>query len=473
LLREAVYHGLDDARRCALHETLATTLDTRAAEAARHLVLAGRHDLAAGKLVQAGEDAFRATAFEQAAAFQEEAAKLAPGDPPALLALAHSYAVLGRRDAALAAFEAALPRLAAGAHAAAHLDAARWFRSSLCDPARAQHFAQRGLDSLGPGDDAPETRFELLAIRAWTEITLDGVESADDTILQIAHLDLDLERHPLHRSDLDTIRGFAALARGDLDAAETLLLRSAAAGQHANRPDMAYGGWANAACAAIGAGRLQQALDYSDRALQLTAGLPTIRLQVLGLRGYILSRMGRHAEAGAAADEQMEVAERLGATEMTAMAAHDAGLLALAAGENERAASLLERALAGDTAMVRAETRLRRAEALARCGRLDEAEVEIRAATQEPMRPSYRPATLVARMAFAQALVARGRGDEPLALRRLDEAAAHWRRLGGKDAIADHLASLVDLGRPPVVGVLDPALEIARIEKELEHHAHV
>jgi len=473
LLREAVYAALDDAHRCTLHETLATTLDRRAAEAARHLVLAGRHDLAARKLVQAGEEAFRATAFEQAAAFQEEAAKLAPGDPPALLALAHSYAILGRRDAALAALEAALPRLDPGEHAAAHLKAARWFRSSLCDPARARHFAQRGLDALDPGDDARELRFELLAIRAWTEITLEGVDSADGTIAEIARLDVDLERHPLLRSDLDTIRGFVALARGRLDEAEALLLRSAEAGRHAARPDMAYGGWANAACAAIGAGRLEEALGYSDRALELSTGLPTIRLQVLGMRGYILSRLGRHAEAGIASEAQAEVAEGLGAAELCAMAAHDGGLLALAAGEYGRAASLLESALAGDPPIVRAEARLRRAEALARCGHPDEAEAEIRAATQEPVRPSYRPAALVARMAFAQALVARARGDHPLAQRRFEEAAAQWRRIGGEDAVADHLASLVDLGRPPIVGVLDPALELERIEEELARHAHV
>jgi hypothetical protein len=75
---------------------------------------------------------------------------------------------------------------------------------------------------------------------------------------------------------------------------------------------------------------------------------------------------------------------------------------------------------------------------------------------------------LVARMSFAQGLSARARGDAALAERRLREAAEQWRRLaGGSDAAREHLASLVDLGRPPVTGVLDPAYELERVAAEL------
>ena len=77
-----------------------------------------------------------------------------------------------------------------------------------------------------------------------------------------------------------------------------------------------------------------------------------------------------------------------------------------------------------------------------------------------------------ARMAFAQALSAQARGDHQLAERRLREAEGHWRRLAGQDdASREHLASLVDLGRPPVTGVVDPAAELERVAEEL--HAHV
>ena len=75
-------------------------------------------------------------------------------------------------------------------------------------------------------------------------------------------------------------------------------------------------------------------------------------------------------------------------------------------------------------------------------------------------------------MAFAQALSARARGDDELAERRLREAEAQWRRLAGEDdASREHLASLVDLGRPPVTGVVDPAAELERVAEEA--HAHV
>ncbi|HWK25501.1 MAG TPA: hypothetical protein VNS09_03010, partial [Solirubrobacter sp.] len=116
-----------------------------------------------------------------------------------------------------------------------------------------------------------------------------------------------------------------------------------------------------------------------------------------------------------------------------------------------------------DPPIQRGEARLRRAEALARLGRPDEADAEIRAATTEPVRPADRPAVLVARMTFAQALSAAARGDAPLAHRRLEEAAGHWRRLH-TDAGGEFIASLIDLGRLPVAGVADPARELERID---------
>ena len=80
-------------------------------------------------------------------------------------------------------------------------------------------------------------------------------------------------------------------------------------------------------------------------------------------------------------------------------------------------------------------------------------------------------------MAFAQALAARSAGQRELAERRLHEAERQWRRLAGEDDVSrEHLASLVDLGRPPVTGVVDPAHELERVAEELrglEALAHV
>jgi hypothetical protein len=72
-------------------------------------------------------------------------------------------------------------------------------------------------------------------------------------------------------------------------------------------------------------------------------------------------------------------------------------------------------------------------------------------------------------MAGIQALIAAVRGDLPLARKRYDEAATGWRRIAApvSENTADgYLAGLVDLGRPPVVGLVEPARELTRIEHE-------
>jgi len=61
-------------------------------------------------------------------------------------------------------------------------------------------------------------------------------------------------------------------------------------------------------------------------------------------------------------------------------------------------------------------------------------------------------------------------GDRPLAERRLNEAAEGWRRrLDRADGDgAAYVANLVDLGRPPVQGLVEPARELERVEAELK-----
>ena len=135
------------------------------------------------------------------------------------------------------------------------------------------------------------------------------------------------------------------------------------------------------------------------------------------------ARLGRHDEAREATERQAELAARLGVPECIALADHDAGLLALEAGDLERAERLLGRALAGDPPVQRAEARLRRAEALARLGprRRRRRRDPRRHAGAGPPVPSP-PTVLLARMTFAQALSARARGDHERAaklLRRL------------------------------------------------------
>jgi tetratricopeptide (TPR) repeat protein len=294
-----------------------------------------------------------------------------------------------------------------------------------------------------------------------------GADAADETLRRLEAIDLDLASPSLRRQDLETVRGFVLLAQGRLEEAEGQLVRAGETGALAGRPDMAYGGYSNAACVAAAAGAVERALDHADHGTGIVGGLPVIEFQMAVLRASLLARLGRHAEARSESDRQAELAARLGLPELAAVADHDGGIIALHAGDHERAQALLGRALERGARVARGEARLRRAEALARLGRADEAEAEIRAAALEPVRRTDRPAVLVARMTFAQALVARARGDARLAERRLDEAAAHWQRLAGEeDSGREHLASLVDLGRPPITGVVDPLHELDRVAAE-------
>jgi hypothetical protein len=62
--------------------------------------------------------------------------------------------------------------------------------------------------------------------------------------------------------------------------------------------------------------------------------------------------------------------------------------------------------------------------------------------------------------------VAIARGDTSEAARRLDEAAAAWQRLMpqvGALTSEGYLANLLDLGRPPVLGLVEPQRELDRI----------
>jgi len=75
----------------------------------------------------------------------------------------------------------------------------------------------------------------------------------------------------------------------------------------------------------------------------------------------------------------------------------------------------------------------------------------------------------VPKISRVQALIAVGSGDRELAARRYREAEVAWRRMLPSVTTATsegYFANLVDLGRPPVVGLVEPARELARIERE-------
>ena len=150
-----------------------------------------------------------------------------------------------------------------------------------------------------------------------------------------------------------------------------------------------------------------------------------------------------------------------------ALARHDAGLISLAAGRHAEAAQLLEQALAGEAQVNRPAARLARAEALARAGHPDEATAEVRRAALEPVGSSDQPWALVPQMARVQGLIALARGNRAEARRRLNEAVEGWRRHLEHNTGAELLANFVDLGRPPIVGLVEPGWELRRLTAEL------
>jgi tetratricopeptide (TPR) repeat protein len=233
---------------------------------------------------------------------------------------------------------------------------------------------------------------------------------------------------------------------------------------------MAYGCWANAAGAAAAAGEHDRALEFLDRGSAAIAGkgLRSIEVHLLGARSFVLARSGRLGEARTAAESEQALAEELGQPELVAMASHDRGMVALREGEHDLAARLLADSLVEDAPVSRPLARLARAEALARCGRPEEAETEIRAMVLEPVRPSDFPEALVPRLARVEALVALARGDREQAARRLEQAIDGWRRLAQGKRTGDSLtAALADLGRP-VVGLVEPERELEYTRAELE-----
>ena len=154
LLREAVVADLEDARRSLHHETLGRALRASPAEAARHLRLAGRDDLAAERLVEAAAAAVRATALVEAAALPDRGGRAAPrrrrhrssSSPTCSPSSGGASRRWPRCERALALLEPPMRR-----PPDAHRRAALWFRGPLCDPGRARRSAQHGIEALDAG----------------------------------------------------------------------------------------------------------------------------------------------------------------------------------------------------------------------------------------------------------------------------------------------------------------------------------
>jgi tetratricopeptide (TPR) repeat protein len=462
---------LPDARARELHEELAGVVAGTAAEVARHLRLAGLDDEAAHRLATAAQEAVAIGAVEEAAAYLEEAIGLAPGDGALRLDLAEVYAWSGRREDAERLLQESLARAdgpAASAHA--HVEAAKWYSGALCWPRRTLTHARAATDLLdGMVEPDPVLLGRALAFQAWGEANVGNLEVIDELFERLDALASD---DPTVRHEIDNARGFRLLRAGDIEGALAAFLAMARDAELG--PDRAYTVWANAACLASALGRHDEALAYAERGLDDVRGLPPLVADLQAIRATIFARMGRYDDARAAVADERRAAERFGVPRLAVRAEYDEGMVAMSAGDNDRAVELFYNALEAGALVSRPAARLARAEGLARLHRGEEAEAELRLVALEPITPADRPAVLVARMTHIQGLIALSRGDLELARRRFEEAVAAWRRISVAFDADEYLGNLVDLGRP-TAGTVEPTQELARVEQELadlERSAH-
>jgi DNA-binding SARP family transcriptional activator/tetratricopeptide (TPR) repeat protein len=480
LLREAAYSETPEPRRAALHATWARTLlelaaagsPRRAAEVARHLRLAGSDRDANAQLLIAASEARAVGALAAAAGYLEEAAAADGASAELWLELAEVQAWRGLRPEAEKAFAQARPLVAGEPRelARALLRAARWYHGPVCIPAMVRQCCSEALALMAEtGTEMLLERREALAALAWAEAVAGSADEAERLLVEIHLISQETEADDLSIYDVGHARALAMLRRGAFVESYAPAIAAGEAVTRAGRPDLAYGCWANVAGAAAAAGDYERALDFIDRAQATLAdkGLVGLEVQLHAMRSFVLLRLGRVAPAGEAVRAETELADRLGDPELEAMAAHDSAMVAMIERDYAGACALFEQALAQPAPISRPLTRLRRAEALARADRLAEAEDELRATTLEPVQPSDFPATLVARMARTQGLVAALSGDLALAERRLGEAAEGWRRQVATLIRGESLTvALADLGRP-VVGLIEPERELELVEEEL------
>jgi DNA-binding SARP family transcriptional activator/tetratricopeptide (TPR) repeat protein len=469
LLAEAARADLgEDGRRyeqlALAIEAAAASPDHVAAEVAGHLLRAGRDDLAGPRWQRAARRARTLGAMPDAARFWVEAVRCDPETAGLRLELAEAYAWLGQDSGFEHEWQAALTILPEDQHAVAWNRRGRVLRTVVCNPRMSLAAYQRASELL-PADAPRSLRVDILLGTAWSESAAGDPARTGALLAEVTSLVPDPDDATV--AEMANAELMSLIRLGRFAECEAVAGRGGAAARRAGRPDLACPIWITTACSLSGIGNLIGALTAVDAAVAATRGIAVIELPCLAARAFVLSRLGRHDEAMALAAEQLAMAERMDSPAAAALARHDAGLISLAAGRHDDAAELLERALAEEAKVSRPAARLARAEALASSGRWEEAAAEVRRAALEPVRGGDLPWALVPRMARVQGLIALARGDRALARRRLGEAAASWQRLTPHDAGADFLANVVDLGRPPIVGLVEPDRELRRLAAEL------
>ena len=480
LVREAVEAELEPGERVEAHRRLARALarrpGRRPAEVARHHLLADEPDAAQRHLVEAAQDARALGALDEAAAYLAEAATLAPQDPARvaeltlLLADVHSWrADRAGMDRAFREAEASLIR--AGDEdglALAHAFRGRWLYTTLCFPGEALASSRRALELIERGGlDVPEARALALCAAAWAE-SVAGDPGAVEPLVAAARRVPGVQEDRGLAAELERAEGMALMRAGDFAGAREVWERAADLARRAGRPDAAALGLLTAAAAAACAGDVARVLALADRAATWPWAGVSLEVQMRAARAHALSRLDRHDEALRAAQENLARAAGAETAVDAALARFDLGVIELAAGLHARAAASIAGALDDpDGVLPRALARLSLVEALAGAGDPAGAARELERVPFEPVGPGDMPEALVPGLSRAQGLVAAARGDAALADRRFAEAEAAWARVapsaGGDGGYA---GVLVDLGRPPVAGLVEPGRELARLAAE-------
>jgi len=488
LLREACYEDLSPARRARLHASIADALATRpgrsAAEVALHYQEAGDRSAACGFFVIAAADARALGALPAAASLLREAAGLASGDRvnevEIWLALADVEAWRGLRPGWEQAFGRASELLiATGDHlglAEATAFRGGWLHTTLCYPREALEAFRQSLDLINThGLDAPELEAMALAGAAWGE-AIAGDPTHVEALAVASEVIPEVGGDLLLAAQVAFARAAALIRMGKMVEAEPVYAEVARLAQEAGRPDLARVSLATIASAAACRGDFAHALEVARLAQQVSSGGLYEDMIIHAGEAHALSRLGRHAEALAAAELEVAVATRSGSPEHEAMADYDLGVVALAAGSSGEAVERLAAALArpGTRFFSRPQARLLLAEARLASGDDVGAEAELNTVPNEAVGPADFPDTLVARLTRLEGLLAASRGELDSALRHLEEASQSWRRRveGGELRIWSHsartstgdvfAANVVDLGRPPMAGLVEPGLELGR-----------
>ncbi|MDQ4116225.1 MAG: tetratricopeptide repeat protein, partial [Actinomycetota bacterium] len=307
----------------------------------------------------------------------------------------------------------------------------------------------------------------VLVGQAWGESTVADPRRAAALLEEVSGLVADPDDATV--AEIENVRVMTVIRLGRFEECTAVADRGGTAAVRARRPDLAYPIRVNAASALSAGGDVRAALAQTEAAVAATRGIAVLEQPCLSALAFLLGYLGRHDEARHVADEQLAMAERMDAPDHVGPARHDAGLVALAAGRYADATALLGDALESTAhGFSRPAARMARAEALVARGLADEAEAELRRATQEEVGPQDRPWTLLPRLARVQGLIAAARGDRARHVRRLEEALAGWRRHGSPDRGTEFMTNFVDLGRPPVAGLVEPDREIARLTTELD-----